>query len=245
MNCKNCGHLVDGNFCSHCGQNTRVDKINFSNFLSELSGSVFQVNKGFFYTLKQLFIRPGHSIREYLHGKRKRHFKPIAYVLILSTIYFVISQLTGNNTLVGDVFEGYANAGGTELKKPFFMWFAKNYAYTVLTLLPIFTLASYLAFFKAGFNYLEHFVLNAYITGQQAIFYATSLVVGLVIGDQDIMTFIAVGVSVSYLLIVFWQFFSNQSRIGVVFRTIMTYFIYLFLLVSVFFSILAFIKTTT
>ena len=61
MNCKNCDQIVGGNFCTHCGQSTKIDKVNLPNFVRELSDSVFQINKGFFYTLKALFVRPGHS----------------------------------------------------------------------------------------------------------------------------------------------------------------------------------------
>ena len=77
MNCKNCDKIVDGNFCAHCGQNIKVDKLNLPNFLTEVSDSVFQLNGGLFYTIKELFVRPGHTIREFLIGRRKGHFKPI------------------------------------------------------------------------------------------------------------------------------------------------------------------------
>jgi hypothetical protein len=86
MNCKNCSQIINGNFCTHCGQSTKVDRINLSNFLSELSEGIFQINKGLFYSVKELFLRPEYNIRAYLNGKIKNHFKPIAYVFILSTV---------------------------------------------------------------------------------------------------------------------------------------------------------------
>ncbi len=49
MNCKNCGHIVNGKFCSHYGQDSNVRRINFANFLYDVVEHVFQVNKGFFY----------------------------------------------------------------------------------------------------------------------------------------------------------------------------------------------------
>ena len=109
MNCKNCGKIVEGNFCSYCGQNSKVGKINFPNFLNQVSESVFLINKGFFYTLINLFVRPGESIRDFLNGKRKDHFKPIAYALVLSTIYFLISRIAEQNTLVEDLISGFFN----------------------------------------------------------------------------------------------------------------------------------------
>lgn len=164
MNCRNCGHSIDGKFCKNCGQNSKVDRIDFRNLLNEISESIFQINKGFFYTLKELFIRPGSSLNEFLDGKRKNHFKPVAYVLTLSTVYFLISQVTNQNTWIEDLISGWtdgATAGksGNEIPK-ILTWFAKNYAYSTLLLLPVFSIASYLSFLKFGKNYLEHIVVN-------------------------------------------------------------------------------------
>ena len=92
MKCKNCDQNIDTNFCPNCGQSAKVGEINLSYFLQEMTDSLFQINRGFFFTMRELFIRPGESIREYLSGKRNNHFTPIAYVLTLSTIYSTISS---------------------------------------------------------------------------------------------------------------------------------------------------------
>lgn len=230
MNCKNCGHRVDEKFCSHCGQSSKVDRINFPNFLKEVSESVFQINKGLFYTLKELFVRPGNTLKEFINGKRKNHFKPIAYVLTLSTVYFLITQVTHQNTWMDDVVSGWMNGvtgsnSGVEISK-ITTWFSKNYAYSTLLLLPVFSIASYLSFFKFGKNYLEHIVINSYITGQQAFFYALFAIGGTVI-ESDAIEVFSFLVSISYTFWVFWQFFSEGNRMMVILRSIMTYMLYL------------------
>jgi hypothetical protein len=244
MNCKNCDQIVDGNFCTHCGQSTKVAKINFTNFLGEFSDSVFQVNKGLLYSMKALFVRPGDSIREYLTGKRKNHFKPIAYAFTLSTIYFLVTKFTGSNTFINDVIAGWSSYPGTieKASKPLVIlnWFAENYAYTVLILLPLYALASYLAFLKTGFNYLEHFVLNAYIIGQQAIFYALTSILNFVIGYNETLTLVTLLLSIFYAFIVFWQFFSKQNRVVIILRSILTYILY-FVIISIVTFIILFI----
>lgn len=241
INCKNCGTKVNGNFCTHCGQSVKVGKINLSSFLSELSESVFQVNKGLFYSLKELFLRPGHSIRAYLDGKRKNHFKPIAYAFTLSAIYFLLTQLVAHDTFLNDAIVGYSSASnGSEIELQqlaILEWFAKNYAYTMLMLLPLYSLASYVAFLGSGFNYLEHFILNAYITGQQAIFYSVAAISSLIVGSHDFWATTIFFVSISYAFLVFWQFFSAQSRWSVVFRFILTYMLNLILLLVALFIV--------
>jgi hypothetical protein len=98
MNCKNCGEVLSGNFCSQCGQNSKVGKITLQKLIFELSESILQFNGGLPFTFKELTTRPGKSIKDYLNGNRKNHFKPIAYVLLFSTIYFLFSKVTNLET---------------------------------------------------------------------------------------------------------------------------------------------------
>ncbi len=235
MNCKNCEQIADGNFCTHCGQKTSVERINLANFLKELSSSVFQINKGLFYTLKELFVRPGHSIRDYLSGKRKYHFKPIAYAFTLSTIYFLLSHRLEGQTYLDDALEGFldynAEIGTNQLAAT--QWLVKNYAYTILIFLPLYALASFIAFGGTGYNYLEHFILNAYITGQQAIFYAVSSILALITHNHDFWISVVLPISIGYAFYVFWQFFSKQSRLAIIFRSILVYVLFFLLLIPV------------
>lgn len=233
MICKNCEHAFEGGFCNNCGQNSKVERINVKNFLNELTESVFQVNKGFFYTFKELFIRPGDSIREFINGKRKKHFKPIAYALVFSTLYFLLSQVIGENTWMYEFISGSSDVTNNSAKgmemPPIIVWFSKNFAYATLVLLPIFSLASFIVFFRAGLNYLEHIVLNSYITGQQAIFYSFLLLIDVSVKDAHYLEIIPFVVSVLYALWVFSKFFTKGNQVIVIFRVILVYTFYLLL----------------
>lgn len=230
MNCKNCKNKVNGNFCSNCGQNSNVNRINFSNFKNELLESVFQINRGFFFTLRELFTRPGNSLNEYLNGKRKSHFKPLTYLLTLSTLYFLTTQMTNQNTWIDDSITGWMNGvtgQNPELEIPeMAKWFASNYAYTTIFLLPVFSLASYFSFLKFGKNYLEHIVLNSYVTGHQAIIYSFFAITGTFI-KSDVLEGVSLLVAILYTFWVFKQFFLGDSIMLNILRTIMTYILYL------------------
>lgn len=230
MICKNCGHSIDGNFCSHCGQNSKVGRINFPNFLNQVSESILQIDKGFFFTLKELFVRPGNSLKEFLSGRRKNHFKPIAYALTLSTLYFLLTQITDQNTWIDDLISGWIEGAEGQVSVAqipgVLTWFSKNYAYSTLILLPVFSLASYLSFFKFDKNYLEHMVINSYITGHLAIFYTLFAIAHTFI-ESDIMEMLPVLLAVSYTCWVFWQLFSECKPITKILRLIITYMLYL------------------
>lgn len=232
MNCKNCGHTVEDKFCGKCGQSSDLSRINFTSFIHEVSQSLFQINKGFFYTLKELTLKPGNTLKEYLDGKRKNHFKPITYLITLSTVYFFITKMTDQNTLTGDLVAGWMN-GASELNSnveipKIASWFLTHYAYTTLLLLPIFSLASYIAFFKFNKTYLEHVVLNSYITGHQAIFYSLFVVIG---SDtvNPVFEMLPAIVAVSYTFWVFWQFFSQGNRAMNILRSLLVYILYIIL----------------
>lgn len=229
MTCKNCGGTIDGKFCRHCGQHSKVGRIDWPSFINDLSESVFQVDRGFFYSFRALFVRPGNSIQEYISGKRKSHFKPIAYVLILSTVYFLITQVTNQNTWIDELITGWmigTSGQESEAEIPALArWFAKNYAYTTLLLLPVFSFASYLSFFKYGKNYLEHIVINSYITGQKAIFYSLFALVGF-FTENDLFAALSLLASIAYTFWVFWQFFSEGRRPTNLLRSLMIYVLY-------------------
>lgn len=230
MKCENCGKIIEGNFCSHCGQNSKVGKISLSNFMNEVAEGVFQINRGLFYTLTELLTRPGLSIKEFLNGKRKDHFKPVAYVLAFSTLYFLISRLVGENTWMNDVIFGFsegANDSKSGIEIPsILIWLSENFAYATLILLPLFSFASYLSFLGSGRNYLEHIVLNSYVTGQQALFYSFFLILKIFITNKYLEV-IPVFISISYTFWVFWQFFAKGNRIINILRSILTYVLYL------------------
>lgn len=102
---------------------------------------------------------------------------------------------------------------------------AKNYAYATLISIPFFSLMSYLSFLKSGKNYLEHVVINSYITGQQAIIY---LIFGVIIyfyGSSEI-EYISLIISMLYTYWVYMQIFNKSHWALPLLWTTLTYLLY-------------------
>jgi len=226
MNCKNCGNVISGDFCDQCGQKASVKRISLNNLMNDLSESIFQIDKGFLFTFRELFIRPGDSIREYLSGQRIKHYRPISYLLVLSTVYFLITNITKQNTWINDAIIGFTNGASDTSKEivipSIIAWFADNYAYSTLLLIPIFSLASYICFKKYDANYFEHIVLNSYITGQQAIFYSLFALLNAIVKSEFIES-IPFFISTLYCIMVYIHFFRGKGRGSIVLRSICTY----------------------
>jgi hypothetical protein len=66
--CKSCGFSGSGNYCSRCGQSFNTKRIAIIEFVRELYRFFVHIDKGFFFTLKQLIVAPGHMQRSYIDG---------------------------------------------------------------------------------------------------------------------------------------------------------------------------------
>ncbi|MFC2104914.1 DUF3667 domain-containing protein, partial [Bacteroidota bacterium] len=92
--CKNCGSENIETYCSNCGQKIYTKRFTLKNFLLVFLNA-FNIEKGFLYTLKMLFIQPGIIINDYIKGKTKQYFNPLKYVLIVAGL-FAFLMITTN-----------------------------------------------------------------------------------------------------------------------------------------------------
>lgn len=103
--CKNCDAPVHGNFCAECGQRTSVDKVTFSETIADFWNYVFSVDAPFLVTIKMLFINPGKLLRDFLSGKRKTYYKPVAFFILMTIIYLLIRSLIDHDPFVNTTLQ--------------------------------------------------------------------------------------------------------------------------------------------
>lgn len=171
-NCLNCHAEITGQFCSNCGQSSKTHKINLHYLWHDIQHGLLHFDKGILFTTKELFTRPGNSIREFLDGKRVNHFKPISLVIILAGIYSLLSYFFHLN-LLSNYYEMKGSGDGfnefkTSVDK-LSEWLSQHYSVLALIQIPIFSLGTYVMFKKEGYNYIEHLVINCFIAGQKLI----------------------------------------------------------------------------
>ena len=87
--CRNCGYTADCCFCPECGQSTAVKRLELLALLRELPNVLWNLDRGILYNLVQLTIRPGYAIKDYLDGKRRRFYHPLAYMLVVLAVMLV------------------------------------------------------------------------------------------------------------------------------------------------------------
>jgi hypothetical protein len=170
--CKNCSNEFEGRYCNQCGQPAETHAMNAHFLAQDIQQGLLPFDKGIFFTIKELFTRPGHSIREYLEGKRVRHFKPIAMILVLAGILGLISHYFQFDMLSDTIQVNSTGSQAKEVLKSFneiSELVSDHYDILSLILLPVFALGTFLAFRKKGYNFIEHLVLNAFLTGQRLV----------------------------------------------------------------------------
>ncbi|WP_278554826.1 DUF3667 domain-containing protein [Elizabethkingia bruuniana] len=222
-NCLNCNEEIAGKFCSNCSQPTSTHRFSLSHvFKHDFVHGIFHFDKGFFFTIKELFTRPGHSIREYVQGKRVKHFNYFATVLLLLAIIYFVKKWTKIES--SDLFDN--NVKGL-------LKVQKDYSkITVFFNIPIIAFISFLLFKRSKQNYTENLVLNMYLLcGLTAI--SLVLPICMIFTDNKEFLFVVnyfVTVLVFlYIIIFYYQFFSvfNYKKYDLIIRIILISILYM------------------
>ncbi len=160
-NCINCGTFANDHFCSNCGHNQELKRIDKNYAFQELSKLV-GFEKGFIFTSKELLLHPGAVIREYIHTNRQKITKPLTYLILASVIYTLISQYFKLDVVHSDFskkFYGNSSLGNIN------NWVQNNYGYAnIIMILPI-TLWTKLFFKEYKYNFYETFVVISLVMG--------------------------------------------------------------------------------
>ena len=94
--CLNCGTEFKGKFCPECGQSADTGRFTMRFIIENLLAAFLSKDGGIWFTLKNLFTRPGAMIVDILNGKRKKYFSPFPMLLCSLTLYVLILSVSGS-----------------------------------------------------------------------------------------------------------------------------------------------------
>ena len=81
--CATCGTHYQGNYCPRCGQSSSIGRYSFKNALLLFLDVWGLGNRGMFRSLRDLLLRPGYMIRDYLQGMQMAYFPPFKMFFLL------------------------------------------------------------------------------------------------------------------------------------------------------------------
>lgn len=222
--CLNCDRLLSENYCQNCGQISSTHRYSLKHFIEhDVIHGIWHIDKGILFTIKELFTRPGHSVREYLQGKRINLFPFISLLLILLAISSFLTHYT--HIKIADLMP---DAGTSKATMSYLEKFSTEYPRLMLVItIPINSLFSIIWFQKAKLNFTEHLVINSYKTAAEMIvgllFTFTTIYYTNIKNLTFIYYFFVVIFTYAYTIWFFYQLFSKfeYTKKSLIFRSFM------------------------
>lgn len=175
--CKNCGKESDQNFCSNCGQKRIDERWNLKKLIRSAFTTVFNIEKGFFYTFRELVFHPGKVVGDYLNGRTIPYTNPFRYVVVAIAIsVFLMLSLGVWEFQVDYIIENYKKFGliDSEQGEADMRTNMKNVTRFMnlmpLLLLPFIAFSAKLFLGKNKLHYAEYFILVSYLTAQSTLY---------------------------------------------------------------------------
>lgn len=233
VTCKNCNHIYTGHYCNNCGQTSQTHRLNLHFLWHEIRHSLFHFDEGILYSGKQLFTRPGHTIREFIEGKRVKHFKPISLVIVLASLYGLLYHYF-NISFVEPSPNGSPENGINVIK--FNEWMGTHYAWTTLLTIPLYTIGTSIAFRKQGYNLVEYFILNTYKASQKLFVHLALFPLLYCFNGTPKMRMLSLFIYFVDVAFIYWtnaQFFDKLSLKKSLLLTLLSQLIFLSCLISI------------
>ena len=163
-------------FCPNCGQPTPAHRIDWHFLGHELEHSVLHMDRGILYSLKQLMLRPGQLLRDYIEGRRGNQVKPLLLITMMSAVVVLLNRVLNGDTMM-DTSAAEAMVAGQALPPEMMRlmaayravadWIETHFAAYTLMLLPIEASVFWLVFRRySKLNYPEWLVITTLLTVQ-------------------------------------------------------------------------------
>ncbi len=213
-NCKNCNQEVSGKFCSNCGQPTEIKRLSKNYIVHEIE-HVLHLEKGILYTIRELLLKPGATVRYFIKENRSRLVKPIIFIIVTSLIYTIVNSFF-------KIEEQYIEMKGMENSSigTMFSWMQNHYGYANIVLGVFIAYWLKIFFKKYEYNFFEILVLLCFVIGIGMLIYA---VFGIMEGITHIKMMTISGIlGFAYVTWAIAQFF-DSNKIANYFKAIVAY----------------------
>lgn len=219
MECLNCCAEFEqsDNYCRSCGQNTSTHRLTTKHAIHHFFHAFTHTDKGFFYLIPKLLVKPGIIAREYKDGKRKTYFSPFTFILIVVALN---TFLVATFNIMKIPYAGQPQHPAVVMVSNF-----TNQHFNLIVFLSVPMIALFTSkFFKKRINYAESLVIVSYTSGERAVFFMLIIVPLLLLFKENyyliIWSYIAL-----YMVYFSWaccQYF-NDYRLSTFFKASLSF----------------------
>ncbi|WP_417457123.1 DUF3667 domain-containing protein [Kordiimonas sp.] len=169
--CRNCGAVLTGKYCSACGQRSRGVGLDAGELASEALDSIVKIDGKLWRTFLGLTKNPGLVAKNYAQGKRARYVNPLRYCFAAVAISIAATIWTGefdaiSESLIFVQLEGAANDPVVQELNTFLMRYLNIMS---LLTVPVYAFVLMLLTRRSGYSYASHFSFVCYVVGQGAL----------------------------------------------------------------------------
>lgn len=90
--CRTCGEEFQGNYCPRCGQSSSIGRYSIKNTLMQFIEVWGVGDRSVFRTMRDLLLRPGYMIRDYISGMQMAYFPPFKLLFLLTALQLIVSS---------------------------------------------------------------------------------------------------------------------------------------------------------
>ncbi|HEU5290456.1 MAG TPA: DUF3667 domain-containing protein [Cyclobacteriaceae bacterium] len=207
MECKNCNNEFVGNYCNECGQKV-MDRLTIKSLWRLIVDDVFEIDKGLLYTVKQLWISPGKTALDFIHGRTKKYYSPLKYLIFWTAIYFILISLLDFKDHESKSIKNLVFNSSRPFSPESFDDFGNLYLEVISRYLDLFyfgmilflKIVSYFIYRKRGFFFTELSVLYIYLLGQLVLILTLSIPLVYLFNNIAIYMLLPEMIVVLYLL---------------------------------------------
>ena len=88
--CLNCNAVVDGKYCSVCGQENLEPQESLWHLIGHFFNDITHFDGKFFSSVKYVITKPGFLTAEYVRGRRMSYLNPVRFYVFTSFLFFLI-----------------------------------------------------------------------------------------------------------------------------------------------------------
>lgn len=184
-------------------------------YISHEIQHLLHFDKGFPFTFKEVLIRPGKAVREYLRENREKYVKPIVFLVFSAVIYTLIIHFFHIEI---SIFNVKAFGKASDWQKTLDTdvinnWINSHLSYSAMLIGFFMAIWTKLLFYRKGYNIFEIFVLLSYIFG---VFFIFLLFFLLIAKPTGLLVISQTGAYLGQIYIVFsmGQFFGERKIIN-------------------------------